>query len=133
MRAFVLQFIGKRHLEHKSVENQIPIQICVLTAPRYDYTVPKWDRFVSIIHEALKDKNLSKNRLAFIVDTLIEEIKVPGRSYRASGYYIDVLRRLLESEKTEMDPIALIIHCESLLAALSTSDTINEVCCLTSL
>jgi hypothetical protein len=130
IRSFLLQFIGKRHLEHKCTEMHAyfpksMIEIAVMTADRVHYSIPPWSAFKSLIDDALRtcpDRPAEYNT-DFVVARLLQEFSKDRKSYRRSVAYIDHFRRLIAYESQgkstkQKFTLPLIIHCEAALLAL---------------
>jgi hypothetical protein len=135
IRSFLLQFIGKRHLEHKCTKMHAyfpksTIEIAVMTTDRVHYSIPPWSAFKSLIDDALRtcpDRPAEYNT-DFVVARLLQEFSKDRKSYRRSVAYIDHFRRLIayesqgESSKPSSKPkltVGLIVHCEAAFVALS--------------
>ncbi|KAF8336794.1 hypothetical protein F5887DRAFT_985724 [Amanita rubescens] len=131
IRGFLLQFIGKRHLEQKCTKMHAhfpksTIEIAVMTTDRVHYSIPQWSEFKSLIDDALQTcpDRPAKYNTSFVVARLLEEFGKKRKTYRRSVAYIDHFRKLIdyesqgESSKPKLT-VSLTVHCEAALVALS--------------
>ena len=131
IRGFLLQFIGKRHLEQKckKMHAHFPkstIEIAVMTIDPIHCYIPPWSEFKSLIDDALRacPERPENYNASFVVASLLEEFGKDRKSYPRSIAYIDHFRKLIdyeirgESSKGKLR-VALAVHCEAALVALS--------------
>jgi hypothetical protein len=130
IRGFLLEFIGKRHLEQKSTKMHAyfpksSIEVAVMIADRVHYSTPGWREFKSLIGDALKiHPDLPANyNTDFVVARLGEEFAKNRKGNRRSIFYIDHFRKLIDHESRGSSQgklsVPLIVHCEAALVALS--------------
>jgi hypothetical protein len=131
IRGFLLQFVGKRHLEQKCTEMhtyfpESSVEIAVMTTDRVHYRIPPWSKFKSLIHDALQacpDRPEDYNT-SFVVEMLSQEFaKERQAGYFRSIVYINYFRKLILNEldgKAKLTlTVPLVVHCEAALVVLS--------------
>lgn len=129
IRSFLLQFLGKRHLEQKCTEMHAhfpdsSIEIEVITADRLRYSIPQWSVFKSLINDALqtcpdRPANCSTE---YVIKRFEDEVGEDRDGYRRSLAFINLFKELIDYEKRGLSSnllVALIIHCEAALVALA--------------
>ncbi len=130
-RGFLLEFIGKRHLEQicTKMHAYFPkssIEVAVMIVDRVHYSSPGWREFKSLIGDALKKMHpdLPANyNTDVVVARLGEEFAKNRKGYRRSSFYIDHFRKLIDYESQGSSQgklsVPLTVHCAAALVALS--------------
>jgi len=127
VRTFVAHFLGKRNLEVHTARlasvglNKRP-QIRVLAVNSEQYRVPSWEEFEKVIRNALLD--ISEEDKGNIIKVLREKI-ISGRGLEPEATSsLFFLRKIIVNHRDET--CSLLMHCESVVAALLESQKNNN-------
>ena len=137
-RGFLLEFIGKRHLEHKCTKMHAyfpksSIEVAVMIVDRIHYSIPGWREFKSLIDDALKmHPDLPANyNTDFVVARLGEEFAKNRKGYRRSSFYIDHFRKLIDYERQGSSQgklsVPLTVHCGAFRTLQGAKRCLNGV------